>query len=90
MVTASAPCNFDYDYNCGIDQNTIGGDYGQYAIRNTTHKYIRFEDGSEALFNLSNDEFERSNLLKDENLALSNSDRAIRDELVEEVTEIRE
>ena len=31
--TAEAPCNFDYDYNCGTDQNTIGGSYGQYAIR---------------------------------------------------------
>ena len=62
----------------------------EYTIRNTTHKYIRFKDGSEALFNLSIDELERSNLLKDENLPLSSSDRAIRDELVEKVTEIRE
>ena len=35
-AAAAVPCNFDYDYNCGTDQNTIGGDYGQYAIRNTT------------------------------------------------------
>ena len=62
----------------------------EYTIRNTTHKYIRFEDGSEALFNLSTDEFERSNLLRDENLPLSSSDRAIRDELVEKVTALRE
>jgi len=34
--TASAPCDFNYDYNCGTDQNTMGGDYDQYSIRNTT------------------------------------------------------
>ena len=34
-----------------------------YTIRNSTHKYIRFEDGSEALYNLSVNEFENPNLL---------------------------
>ena len=29
----------------------------EYAIRNSTHKYIHFEDGTEALFNLSFNEY---------------------------------
>ena len=34
-AAAAAPCNFDYNYTCGADQNTIGNSgYEQYAIRN--------------------------------------------------------
>ena len=34
-AAAPAPCNFDYNYTCGADQNTIGNPgYEQYAIRN--------------------------------------------------------
>jgi hypothetical protein len=37
IVSPPAPCNFDYDYTCGADQNTIGNSgYEQYAIRNIT------------------------------------------------------
>jgi len=34
---APAPCNFDYDYTCGADQNTIGNTgREQYSIKNLT------------------------------------------------------
>ncbi|CAL2108572.1 Arylsulfatase A [Tenacibaculum sp. 190524A02b] len=43
----------------------------EHTIRNKTHKYIQFANGSEALFDLVNDAFEQSNLL---NTTLDNSD----------------
>ena len=42
-----------------------------YTIRNSTHKYIRFENGNEALFNLNNNPFEFPNLLNTNQLPLS-------------------
>jgi len=59
--------------------------FSDKAIRNSTHKYISFEDGSEAFYNLSVDFFEVSNLL---NSNLSNADSAIKDELTAELTNI--
>lgn len=45
----------------------------EYTIRNTTHKYILFANGNEALYNLQSDFFETNNLL--DNLPLSASDQ---------------
>ncbi|MEP1488382.1 MAG: sulfatase-like hydrolase/transferase [Algibacter sp.] len=61
----------------------VGEDDGtsDVTIRNATHKYILFSDGSEALFNLSSDEFEETNLLNANQLPLSASDSAMKDEL---------
>ena len=61
----------------------------EYAIRNSTHKYIHFEDGSEALFNLSINEFERPNLLIQSQLPLSSDDSKNKDELVSKLNQIR-
>ena len=61
----------------------------EYAIRNSTHKYIHFEDGSEALFNLSINEFERPNLLIQSQLPLSSNDSKNKDELINELNRIR-
>ena len=61
----------------------------EYAIRNSTHKYIHFEDGSEALFNLSINEFERPNLLIQSQLPLSSNDSKNKDELISELNRIR-
>ena len=61
----------------------------EYAIRNSTHKYIHFEDGSEALFNLSINEFERPNLLMQSQLPLSSNDSKNMDELVTKLNQIR-
>lgn len=69
----------------------IGNDSGgsDYTIRNGTHKYILFDDGTEALFNLSSNFFERPNLLSESQLPLSSTNSAIMQELVTKVTEIR-
>lgn len=69
----------------------IGNDSGgsDYTIRNSTHKYILFEDGTEALFDLSSNFFERPNLLSENQLPLSSSNSTIMQELVSKVAEIR-
>jgi arylsulfatase A-like enzyme len=59
--------------------NTAGG--SDYAIRNQTHKYIKFDNGEEALYNLSDNPLENPNLLKSNQLPLSSSDEAMKDEL---------
>ena len=61
----------------------------EYAIRNSTHKYIHFEDGTEALFNLSVNEFERPNLLMQNQLPLSSNDSQNKDELINRLNQIR-
>ncbi len=70
----------------------IGKDNGgfDYTIRNSTHKYIRFENGNEAFYNLSNNALENPNLLNQNQLPLSDADSAIKDELTTEITNIRQ
>ncbi|SDW24032.1 Arylsulfatase A [Lutibacter oricola] len=58
------------------------------TIRNNTHKYMLFNNGSESLYNLSIDSLETKNLLKANNLPLSESDSKIKDELVKKLAEI--
>ncbi|MEN8927604.1 MAG: sulfatase-like hydrolase/transferase [Flavobacteriales bacterium] len=60
-----------------------------YTIRNATHKYIMFEDGDEALFNLSANPFENPNLMAPMRLPLSSADSTIKAELEAEVLNIR-
>lgn len=69
----------------------IGNDEGtsDYTIRNTTHKYILFSDGSEALFNLSIDPLEDTNLLNANQLPLSEADSAKKEKLLAELDTIR-
>lgn len=54
----------------------IGKDTGgeDYTIRNATHKYIKFVNGEEALYNLSIDFFENTNLL-DTNLSTEDQEQ---------------
>lgn len=68
-----------------------GNDDGSvdFAIRNATHKYILFENGNEALFNLSIDSMENTNLLGANQPTLSSSDSAMLDQLTAKLTEIR-
>ena len=70
----------------------IGKDTGgfDYTIRNATHKYILFDNGSEALYNLVNNPLENPNLLNPAQLPLSASDSTIKDELTAKVAEIRQ
>lgn len=58
------------------------------TIRNNTHKYILFEDGSESLFDLSTEPLETKDLLKPKNLPLSDNDNKMKVELVQKLTEI--
>lgn len=58
------------------------------AIRNATHKYILFGDGTESLFNLVSNPLENPNLLSTNQLPLSDSDSAIKDELVAKLNAI--
>jgi arylsulfatase A-like enzyme len=60
-----------------------------YTIRNSTHKYIRFENGNEALFNLNNNPFEFPNLLNTNQLPLSELNNLNKNELINMVEKIR-
>ena len=79
LLTSADENKRDYVYSGGTD----------YTIRNTSHKYIYFEDGSEALYNLSDNALENPNLLNANQLPLSDSDSLIKDELIAKVEEIR-
>ena len=58
------------------------------AIRNNTHKYIRFGDGSEALFDLSDAILENPNLLNANQAPLSDENSIILEELRARLDEI--
>ncbi|TLX72814.1 sulfatase [Labilibacter sediminis] len=60
-----------------------------YAIRNATHKYILFNDGSEALYNLQSTFIDKINLLSENQLPLSPNNEAINDDLMVKAKEIR-
>ena len=86
LLTDANAAKRDYVYT-EIGKDTGGFDY---TIRNGTHKYILFDDGSEALYNLVNNPLENPNLLNPSQLPLSDVDSAIKDELTTKVTEIRQ
>lgn len=67
-----------------------GNDDGSidYTVRNTTHKYILFENGNEALYYLNTDPQESLNLLQSNQLPLSNENSTIKNELELELTAI--
>ncbi|WP_010182099.1 sulfatase-like hydrolase/transferase [Aquimarina agarilytica] len=52
------------------------------TIRNTSHKYIQFADGSEALYDLSTNPLEKPNLLSPNQLPLNETNSKIKDELI--------
>ncbi len=52
------------------------------TIRNTSHKYIQFADGSEALYDLSTNPLEKPNLLSPNQLPLNEANSKIKDELI--------
>lgn len=61
-----------------------------YTIRNSTHKYIYFNNGNEALFNLSANPIEFPNLLNANQLPLNAANSAAKNSLIEEVSIIRQ
>lgn len=60
-----------------------------FTVRNSTHKYISFQDGSEALFNLETNPFEMPNLLNANQLPLSNNDQENLSDLINIAGQIR-
>jgi arylsulfatase A-like enzyme len=68
----------------GNDNGTV-----DYAIRNATHKYILYEDGSEGLYDLVSNPLESNNLLHVNQLPLSDANNAIKIELAAELASIR-
>ena len=76
----------DYIYS-EIGKETGGSDY---TIRNISHKYIKFDNGNEGLYNLNSTFIEGTNLLNTNQLPLSSSDEAIKNELILKLSEIRQ
>ncbi|WP_435262718.1 sulfatase-like hydrolase/transferase [Tenacibaculum sp. nBUS_03] len=72
------------DYTFVEDGNDDGS--VDFTIRNTTHKYMLFENGNEALFDLINDPLESKNLM---NGSLSSTNSAIKNELATKLKEIK-
>ena len=86
-------------YSLLIDENASTKEYnftenGQdngkadRTIQNNTHKYILFDDGNEALYNLSQNYLENPNLLSANQAPISESDSLIWMELKEKMSEI--
>lgn len=69
----------------------IGNDSSEsdVTIRNLTHKYILFSDGSEALYDLSVDPLENTNFLDTNQLPLSETNSIEKEKLVAELEIIR-
>ncbi|MDN3666898.1 sulfatase-like hydrolase/transferase [Algibacter miyuki] len=85
LLTDSNSNSRDYIYS---EIGKTNGD-SDYTIGNKTHKYIYFEDGSEALFNLNENPMENPNLLSTNQLPLSDEDEAQKEVLLQKLAEIR-
>ncbi|MDO5975994.1 sulfatase-like hydrolase/transferase [Flavivirga jejuensis] len=84
LLSGSGTATRDYTYT--EIGKTSGSDY---TIRNATHKYISFYDGSEAFYDLSSNPLEAPNLLNANQLPLSASNSSIKDALTTKLSEIR-
>ncbi len=69
----------------------IGNDSGgsDCTIRNATHKYILFDNGDEALYDLTNTFIESSNLLNYSQLPLNNASSQAKDLLTSELNTLK-
>lgn len=67
------------DYTFAENRTQSGGI--EYAVRNSSHKYIRFSDKSEALYDIGNGYIERPDLLSANQLPLSTANATIKNEL---------
>jgi len=86
LFSASNSSTRKYVYSEKYNAKTLGQDY---TIRNKTHKYLFFNDGSEALYSLSKNPLENPNLLSPGQLPLGPSNSAAKDELILELNKIR-
>ncbi|WP_406683708.1 sulfatase-like hydrolase/transferase [Seonamhaeicola sp. MEBiC1930] len=73
----------DYIFTEGDDGGNL-----DVTIRDDSHKYILFWDGSEAFYDLSNNPLESPNLLNANQLPLSDANSAIKDALTSELQSI--
>jgi arylsulfatase A-like enzyme len=60
-----------------------------YTIRNSTHKYMYFDNGTERFFDLSVNPLESQNLLNANQLPLSEANSLVKDELIAQLNAIR-
>lgn len=81
----SAPSESKRDYTYSEIKTDTGG--SNFTMRNATHKYIYFDNGSEALYNLIEDPLEETNLLTS---SLTAEDTLIKEELLAELSSLRE
>ena len=72
----------EYVYVEGVKNNGVAG----YAIRNTTYKLIKYDNGNEQMFNLITDPYENTNLL---NRTLSTEENTAKTALEAESNSIR-
>jgi arylsulfatase A-like enzyme len=84
LLTTSNANTRDYIYT---EKGPVGAQ--DYTIRNASHKYIYFNDGTEQFYNLSENPLENPNLLNTSQLPLSDTDSTIKDELIAELNSIR-
>lgn len=84
LFTNASASKRAYIYTDGDDDNGLLNT----TIRNETHKYILFGDGSEALYNLVSNPLENTNLLSSNQAPLSEEDRSIKDDLISKLNAI--
>ncbi|MDO7173557.1 sulfatase-like hydrolase/transferase [Mariniflexile sp. AS56] len=70
------------------NRTVVYAENNDQTVRNSTHKYIYFNDGSEALYKLETDALETTNLLNTNQLPLSDSDSAAKSSLINELNTI--
>ncbi|MBU3011898.1 sulfatase-like hydrolase/transferase [Polaribacter vadi] len=91
-VSTSELHNSKSFYDLFTDANATKREYvysekeDAYTIRNATYKYIKYDDGTEELYNLATDAYESSNLI---NSTLSTDETNAKTALIAEATKIR-
>jgi arylsulfatase A-like enzyme len=86
LLSTSNTSTRKYVYSEKYNPQTLGQDY---TIRNETHKYLYFNDGKEALYDLSDNPLEFPNLLSPNQLPLNAINGAAKNELVLQLGIIR-
>lgn len=67
----------------------LNGASTDFTIRNATHKYMKFSDGSEALYDLSTNAFENPNLLSTNQLPLSTENASQKEALIKAIEALK-
>ena len=85
LLNANAEGPRSYTY---AEQRKNNGQ-SEVTIRNYSHKYFVFSDGSQALYDLRDTFIEGVNLLDSQGNTINNMDSAIKEELVKSLNELR-